>query len=36
MLRLYWPNVERPSVLDGSWRPPAVTRQTDVARVGRN
>jgi hypothetical protein len=35
MLRLYWPNTERPSVLDGSWRPPAITRQSDVPRVGR-
>jgi uncharacterized protein (TIGR03000 family) len=24
MLRLYWPEEEPPSILDGSWRPPAV------------
>ena len=23
MLRLYWPNEDKPSVLDGSWKPPA-------------
>lgn len=26
MMRLYWPNPEDPSILDGSWRPPAVTK----------
>jgi hypothetical protein len=26
MLRLYWPNDEPPTILDGSWKPPAVTR----------
>jgi hypothetical protein len=25
-LRLYWPNTARPSIVDGSWEPPAVTR----------
>jgi hypothetical protein len=24
MLRLYWPNENKPSILDGSWKPPAV------------
>ena len=24
MLRLYWPNKDRPSILDGSWNPPPV------------
>lgn len=23
MLRLYWPNDSKPSILDGSWKPPA-------------
>jgi hypothetical protein len=26
MMRLYWPRVEPPSLLDGSWQPPAVAR----------
>jgi hypothetical protein len=26
MLRLYWPRVKAPSILDGTWQPPAVTR----------
>lgn len=26
MLRLYWPNTAPPSILDGSWKPPAVTQ----------
>src|SRR5262245_1454050 len=30
MLRMYWPNEKPPSILDGSWRPPAVTQ---VARA---
>ena len=25
MLRLYWPNETPPSILDGTWKPPAVT-----------
>jgi hypothetical protein len=25
MLRMYWPNEKPPSILDGSWKPPAVT-----------
>jgi hypothetical protein len=25
-LRLYWPNAEAPSMLDGTWQPPGVTR----------
>ncbi|HET7290669.1 MAG TPA: DUF1254 domain-containing protein, partial [Thermodesulfobacteriota bacterium] len=26
MLRLYWPNETPPSILDGTWKPPAVTK----------
>lgn len=26
MLRLYWPSESPPSILDGTWKPPAVTR----------
>lgn len=26
MLRMYWPNEKAPSILDGSWEPPAVRR----------
>jgi hypothetical protein len=26
MLRLYWPNEKPPSILDGTWKPPAVQR----------
>ena len=26
MLRLYWPKEEDPSILDGSWKPPAVKK----------
>ena len=25
-MRLYWPKDQRPSILDGSWKPPAVTK----------
>jgi hypothetical protein len=25
-LRMYWPNDKKPSIIDGSWEPPAVTR----------
>lgn len=25
MLRMYWPNPKKPSILDGSWKIPAVT-----------
>ena len=28
MLRLYWPKETPPSIIDGSWKPPAVTTQT--------
>ncbi|HNA51711.1 MAG TPA: DUF1214 domain-containing protein, partial [Mycobacterium sp.] len=24
MLRMYWPNSTPPTILDGSWKPPAV------------
>ena len=27
MLRLYWPNTTPPSIIDGTWKPPAVTQQ---------
>ena len=27
MLRLYWPNEHNPSILNGSWKIPAVTKQ---------
>jgi len=27
MLRMYWPNETPPSILDGSWKPPAVEKQ---------
>ena len=27
MLRMYWPNESPPSILDGSWKPPAVEKQ---------
>jgi hypothetical protein len=26
MMRLYWPNEQSPSILDGSWKPPAIER----------
>lgn len=26
MLRMYWPNTTPPSILDGTWKPPAVTK----------
>lgn len=26
VMRLYWPTTTQPSILDGSWKPPAVTR----------
>jgi hypothetical protein len=25
-LRMYWPSDKKPSIIDGSWKPPAVTR----------
>ena len=28
MMRLYWPKEKDPSILDGSWKPPAVTKVT--------
>ena len=31
MLRLYWPNETPPSILDGSWKPPAVQQSGSVA-----
>jgi hypothetical protein len=34
MLRLYWPNETKPSILDGSWKPPAVT-QAQAAHAQR-
>jgi hypothetical protein len=35
MMRLYWPNENSPSILDGTWKPPAVTTVSEGARVGR-
>src|SRR5262249_20205700 len=29
MLRLYWPRENKPPILDGSWKPPAVQRVKD-------
>src|SRR5208282_5061298 len=26
MLRMYWPKATPPSIIDGSWKPPAVTK----------
>jgi Protein of unknown function (DUF1214) len=35
-MRLYWPDQKRPSILDGSWDPPAVERVTwDRVKEGR-
>jgi hypothetical protein len=35
MMRLYWPETKKPSILDGSWAPPAVTRVGEkTARTG--
>ncbi len=31
MMRLYWPNETSPSILDGSWKPPAITPQPPAA-----
>lgn len=28
MLRLYWPREDAPSIIDGSWRPPGVTKSS--------
>jgi hypothetical protein len=28
MLRMYWPNENNPSIITGSWKPPAVTKQS--------
>src|SRR5215831_13980419 len=33
MLRLYWPNESPPSILDGSWKPPAVEKQSGSVTV---
>jgi hypothetical protein len=33
MLRLYWPKETPPSILDGSWKPPAVEKQSDSIAV---
>jgi hypothetical protein len=32
MMRIYWPNDKPPSILDGSWQPPAVVQVTPVTR----
>jgi hypothetical protein len=26
MLRMYWPKENNPSIVDGTWKPPAITR----------
>ncbi|MDT0407036.1 DUF1214 domain-containing protein, partial [Streptomyces edwardsiae] len=26
MLRLYWPKEAPPSIIDGTWKPPAITK----------
>ena len=31
MLRLYWPSENDPSILDGTWRPPAVVQVGSAA-----
>jgi hypothetical protein len=28
MMRLYWPKENPPSIIDGTWKPPPVTRST--------
>jgi hypothetical protein len=33
MLRMYWPNESPPSILDGSWKPPAVEKQSGSVTV---
>jgi hypothetical protein len=33
MLRMYWPNETPPSILDGSWKPPAVEKQSGSVTV---
>ena len=35
MMRLYWPEEKKPSILDGSWKPPAVAPASETPRVGR-
>jgi hypothetical protein len=32
MLRVYWPKETDPSILNGTWNPPAVQRTEDVGR----
>jgi plastocyanin len=34
MLRLYWPKEKAPSILDGTWKPPAVTRVNTTTPPG--
>jgi hypothetical protein len=33
VLRLFWPTETPPSILDGSWKPPPVTRASEVPRA---
>ena len=33
MLRMYWPKETPPSILDGSWKPPAVEKQSGSVTV---
>ena len=35
MLRLYWPNEAKPSILNGSWKPPGVKVEPGVADASR-
>jgi hypothetical protein len=34
MLRLYWPDESSPSIINGSWVPPKVTKATDSSTTG--
>jgi uncharacterized protein (TIGR03000 family) len=34
-LRMYWPNEKAPSILDGTWKPPAVKRVGDAVAAGK-
>jgi hypothetical protein len=40
MLRLYWPKQNPPSIIDGTWKPPAATRsyrqEYKISRPHRN
>jgi len=34
MMRLYWPDTNQPSILDGTWAPPGVTRAPETHAMG--